>query len=87
MNNHRLAPGTALVLVALSATARQGMAEPGTGGDVLYVTAGVRACGKNLSPALGVRPAAWSDLLEKHEQEGTEGRERCRAIFSVSAPF
>jgi hypothetical protein len=64
-----------------------GVAEPATGGDILYVMPGVRAYWERLSFALGVKLPAWIDLNEEDEQQGAEGKENYRVIFSVSALF
>lgn len=64
-----------------------GVAERGTGGHILYVMPGARAYWDNLSLALGVKLPAWTDLNEEDEQQGAEGKERYRVVFSVSALF
>jgi hypothetical protein len=64
-----------------------GVAESGTGGDILYVMPGVRAYWENVSFALGVKLPVWQDLNEEDEQQGAEGKEKYRLIFSVSALF
>jgi len=64
-----------------------GVAERATGGDVLYVMPGARAYWDNLSFALGVKLPVVQDLNEADEQQGAEGKERYRVIFSVSALF
>jgi hypothetical protein len=64
-----------------------GVAERATGGDILYVMPGVRAYWEKLSFALGVKLPAWTDLNEEEEQQGAEGKEDYRLIFSVSALF
>lgn len=64
-----------------------GVADSGTGGDILYVMPGVRAYWENTSLALGVKLPAWTDLNEEDEQQGAEGKEKYRLIFSVSALF
>jgi hypothetical protein len=64
-----------------------GVAERATGGDVLYVMPGARAYWANLSFAVGVKLPLVQDLNEADEQQGAEGKERYRVIFSVSALF
>jgi hypothetical protein len=64
-----------------------GVAERGTGGDILYVMPGVRAYWESLSFALGVKLPAWTDLNEADEQQGAEGKEKYRVISSFSALF
>jgi hypothetical protein len=63
------------------------VAERGTGGNILYVMPGVRAYWDNLSFALGVKLPAVHNLNEEDEQQGAEGKENYRVIFSVSALF
>ena len=48
---------------------------------------GARAYWDNLSFALGVKLPVVQDLNEADEQQGAEGKERYRVIFSVSALF
>jgi hypothetical protein len=48
---------------------------------------GVRAYWENVSVALGVKLPAWTDLNEEDEQQGAEGKENYRVIFSMSALF
>ena len=64
-----------------------GVAEPATGGDVLYVMPGVRAYWDKLSFAFGVKVPVAQDLNEEGDQQGAEGKERYRLIFSISALF
>lgn len=64
-----------------------GVAERGTGGQILYVMPGLRAYWENVSAALGVKLPAWTNLNEEDEQQGAEGKERYRLILSVSALF
>jgi hypothetical protein len=64
-----------------------GVGERGTGGDILYVTPGVRAYWRNMSFALGVKLPVIQNLNEENEQQGAEGKENYRLIFSVSALF
>ena len=64
-----------------------GVAERATGGDILYVMPGLRAYWESVSLALGVKLPAWTDLNEEDQQQGAEGKENYRVIFSVSALF
>ena len=64
-----------------------GVPERATGGDVLYVMPGARAYWDKLSFALGLKLPVVQDLNEADEQQGAEGKERYRVIFSVSALF
>lgn len=62
-----------------------GADERGTGGDMLYLLPGVRLFVKSVSVGCGVKVPVWTDLNESDEQQGAEGKERYRAIFSFSA--
>jgi len=64
-----------------------GVPEEATGGDVLYWMPGVRAYWRNMSFALGVKLPVVQNLNEEDQQQGAEGKERYRVIFSVSALF
>jgi hypothetical protein len=55
-----------------------------SGGTILYAGAGVRAYYGPVTVALGVRRAAWKDLNEQAEQQGSEGLEKLRAALTVS---
>ncbi len=59
----------------------------GTGGRLLYVVPGVRAYWRNMSFALGVKKPVWTRLNEADQQQGSEGREKYRLIFSASCLF
>ena len=54
---------------------------------MLYLLPGVRYYVHNLSFALGVKLPVWTDLNEEDEQQGAEGKEEYRAIFTLSALF
>lgn len=71
----------------LGRDSEEGVAEQATGGQMLYVMPGVRAYWNNLSFALGVKLPAWTDLNEEPDQQGGEGKENYRIIFSLSALF
>ncbi|MTW22284.1 transporter [Allochromatium palmeri] len=64
-----------------------GVAERGTGGQILYLTPGVRAYWNNVSFAFGVKLPIATDLNEDAEQQGAEGKENYRLVFSISALF
>lgn len=73
--------------LALGRDQVEGAGEPATGGTMLYVQPGVRYYVNNLSFALGVKLPTWTDLNEKDDQQGAEGKERYRLLFSASALF
>jgi len=61
--------------------------EAASGGKVFYVLPGVRAYYDRVSVALGVKKPVWTDLNEEADQQGSEGRERYRIVFSASVLF
>ncbi len=61
-----------------------GEGEDATGGAMIYAVPGVRAYYKNTSIGLGVKVPAWTDLNEEDDQQGAEGKEDYRAIFTFS---
>lgn len=65
----------------------EGVGERATGGDMLYLQPGARFYVDNLSFALGVKVPVWTDLNEEDEQQGAEGKEDYRLIFTASALF
>lgn len=58
-----------------------------SGGKVFYVLPGVRLYLDKVSVAIGVKKPVWTDLNEEADQQGSEGRERYRFIFSASVLF
>lgn len=64
-----------------------GVGESGTGGRMVYLMPGVRAYVDRVSLALGIKKAVWTRLNESHEQQGAEGKEKYRVIFSASYLF
>lgn len=58
-----------------------------TGGRVFYALPGVRLYLDRVSVALGVKRPVWTDLNEEDRQQGSEGRERYRFVFSASVLF
>lgn len=64
-----------------------GVSEPRTGGAIGYFVPGVRVYWNRISAAFGVKKAAWTRLNEEDQQQGAEGKERYRLIFSISTLF
>lgn len=64
-----------------------GVDEIATGGDMIYALPGVRLYWENISAAFGVKTPVWTDLNEENQQQGGEGTEDYRLIFTVSALF
>jgi len=61
-----------------------GSDERATGGHILYMLPGVRAYWRQVSLGLGVKVPAWTDLNEERDQQGGEGTEHYRVIFTLS---
>lgn len=64
-----------------------GSAADATGGEMLYLTPGVRVFYKTTSAAIGVKLPTWTDLNEKDLQQGSEGKENYRLLFTFSTLF
>jgi hypothetical protein len=64
-----------------------GVDETATGGDMIYALPGARVYWDNVSLAFGVKLPVWTRLNEEDEQQGGEGTEDYRLIFSLSALF
>lgn len=64
-----------------------GVGERGTGGRMVYLMPGVRAYIDKASLALGIKKAVWTRLNESSEQQGAEGKEKYRLVFSASYLF
>lgn len=64
-----------------------GVDEPATGGDMLYALPGVRVYWDDVSAAFGVKTPVWTDLNEEDQQQGGEGTEDYRLIFTLSTLF
>ena len=73
--------------LSLARDESEGVGERATGGDMLYLQPGARYYVDNLSFALGVKVPVWTDLNEESEQQGAEGKEDYRLIFTASALF
>ncbi len=64
-----------------------GEAAEATGGRILYLVPGMRLYKDNLSFAFGIKKPVWTRLNEGSLQQGAEGREKYRLIFSASMLF
>ena len=58
-----------------------------TGGQILYLTPGLRLYKDRFSLALGVMLPAWKDLNEEGDQQGSEGLENYRLVGTFSYLF
>jgi hypothetical protein len=61
--------------------------EVATGGEILYFVPGIRYYWGNVSAAVGIKTPIWTDLNEEDQQQGGEGTEEYRFIFTLSALF
>lgn len=61
--------------------------ERATGGEMVYLLPGFRAYWGNFSLATGVKVPVWTNLNEESEQQGGEGTEDYRFIFTFSVLF
>jgi Putative MetA-pathway of phenol degradation len=64
-----------------------GRGEDATGGQILYLTPGVRLYKDRFSIALGVMLPAWKNLNEEGDQQGSEGLEDYRLVGTFSYLF
>lgn len=64
-----------------------GIGDQATGGSVGYAVAGVRVYWDKVTAALGIKKAVWTKLNESAQQQGGEGKERYRVIFTFSRLF
>lgn len=58
-----------------------------SGGHIVYGLAGSRLYFKNISAALGIKVPVWKDLNNSSDQQGAEGKEKYRLIFTISTLF
>lgn len=83
----RLDPVLELQYLGLGRDQENGVGAQATGGHIVYAMPGVRAYWQNMSFALGVKTPVWKHLNEADQQQGAEGREKYRIIFSASLLF
>lgn len=83
----RLDPVLELQYLGLGRDRQDGSGATGTGGRILYAMPGVRIYWDNLSVALGVKKPVWTRLNESSRQQGAEGKEKHRLVFSASLLF
>lgn len=58
-----------------------------TGGDIIYTLYGFRAYYNTISFGAGVKIPTWTNLNEESLQQGAEGKEKYRIIFTFSTLF
>jgi len=83
----RLDPVLEVQYLSLGRDKENGVGATATGGQILYAMPGVRAYWQNMSFAFGIKKPIWTDLNESDQQQGAEGKEEYRLIFSASVLF
>lgn len=73
--------------LALGRDIENGNPQAATGGRMVYLLPGVRFYKDNMSFAFGIKSPAWTRLNEGAQQQGAEGKEKYRLIFSASMLF
>ncbi len=66
---------------------QNGIELKGSGGEIMYSVLGFRLYYKTISVGVGIKKPVWKDLNEQNLQQGSEGKERYRVIFTFSALF
>ena len=64
-----------------------GVGEAATGGQMIYAVIGTRLYKESASMGLGLKLPVWTDLNEEAQQQGAEGKESYRIIFTLSTLF
>lgn len=83
----RLDPVLELQYLGLGRDHENGTDATATGGRIVYALPGVRIYWQDMSFALGVKKPVWTRLNESAGQQGAEGKENWRLIFSASLLF
>ena len=85
----RLDGNLELNFLRLGKDVADGVADDGSGGDMLYGVIGARLYKNNLSVGLALKKPIWTDLNEPpgSPQQGAEGKEKYRFIATFSALF
>lgn len=83
----RFDPIAELNFLHLERDRENGRAVEASGGDILYTTFGGRLYYGSFSAGAGVRFVLWKDLNEESLQQGSEGKEDYRFIFTLSFMF
>ncbi|MCX7898173.1 MAG: hypothetical protein N2441_09915 [Rhodocyclaceae bacterium] len=73
--------------LSLGRDIENGKAASATGGRVLYLMPGLRLYHDRMSFAAGVKKPLWTRLNEESMQQGAEGKEKYRLLFSLSYIF
>ncbi len=86
-DNFRLDLNFELNYLYLGKDKKNGKGLEATGGNILYTVYGFRAYYNNVSVGFGVKLPSWTDLNEEDLQQGAEGKEKYRIIFTFSTLF
>jgi hypothetical protein len=73
--------------LALGRDVENGTGAAATGGRIVYLLPGLRFYKDNTSFAIGLKKPVWTRLNESDRQQGAEGKEKYRLIFSASFLF
>ena len=73
--------------LALGRDRTNGSDDEATGGKIVYLMPGIRVYWSSMSAALGLKKSVWTRLNESSLQQGAEGKEKYRIVFTVSAMF
>lgn len=73
--------------LGLGRDVENGVGAQATGGKMVYLVPGLRFYKDNLSFAVGYKKPVWTKLNESSQQQGAEGKEKYRLIFSASMMF
>jgi hypothetical protein len=83
----RLDTALELQYLGLGRDETNGQPEKATGGDMLYLVPGLRVYWNRISTALGVKVPVATWLNEESQQQGAEGKEEYRLLFTLSYLF
>lgn len=83
----RLDPVLELQYLNLGRDVSNGVPSTAVGGSVIYTLLGARAYWSSASFAFGCKMPVWTRLNEGSQQQGAEGKEKYRLIFSASKMF
>ncbi len=86
-NKLRLDGNLELNYLHLGRDLEEGVGQSATGGDMLYILPGLRLYLNSTSIGLGVKIPVLTGLNEEDDQQGAEGKEDYRLIFSFSTLF
>lgn len=86
-HSFRLDPVLEVQYLSLGRDQLDGVGELGTGGRMVYLVPGIRAYWHKASFALGIKKPVWTKLNESSTQQGAEGKEKYRLIFTTSLMF